>query len=114
MASLRQGSRGSPSKPSGLDAEPLEALVEAGELAAAVDQALLPAGPRRVRLGVDVEAQRVAGLAVGRTRLVGAPVGQHDRDLVIVGVDAFLHRIALKIKRAYSNAAPLAQFASVR
>src|SRR5215469_7311612 len=58
-----------------LDAKALEALVEAGELAAAVDQTLLPAGPRRMRLRVDIEAQRVARLAVGRACLVGASIG---------------------------------------
>src|SRR5216684_1097898 len=44
----------------------LEAAVEARELAAGVEQALLPAGPCGVRFGVDLEAQRVARLAVGR------------------------------------------------
>src|SRR5438105_14740637 len=77
---------------SGLDAKALEALVETGELAAAVEQAVLPAGPRGMRFRVDVEAQRVARLAVGRTGLVGAPVGHHDRDFVIIRVNAFFHR----------------------
>src|SRR5215472_3217048 len=99
MVSLRRGSRCSLSKPLGLDPEALEALVEASELAAAVDQTLLPSGPRRMRFWIDVEAQRVARLAVGRTCLVRATVGHHDRDLVIVRVNAFFLRTALK-KRA--------------
>src|SRR6516162_10204816 len=99
MVSLGRGSRSSLDEPSGLDAEALEALVETGELAAAVDQPLRPSGPRRMRLRVDVEPQRVARLAVSRTRLIGAPVGHHDSDLVIVGVNAFFHRVALR-KRA--------------
>ena len=41
-----------------------------------------------MRFRVDVEAQRVAGFAVGRARLIRGAVGHHDRDLVIVGVDA--------------------------
>src|SRR3546814_5158290 len=49
------------------------------------------AGPGRVRLGVDVQAHGDARLAVGRAGLVLAPVGHHDGDLVIVGVDVFLH-----------------------
>src|SRR5271165_1282899 len=49
---------------SGLDAKSLESLVEAGELTAAVNQALLPAGPGRMRFRIDVEAQGVAGFAV--------------------------------------------------
>src|SRR6516225_8118950 len=108
MVSLRRGSRGSLSQPSGLDAEALKALVEASELAAAVDQTLLPSGPRRMRFWVDVEAQRVARLAVGRTCLVRATVGHHDRDLVIVRVNAFFHRTALKSGRLYQCAASCA------
>src|SRR5207244_10570896 len=37
------------SRPLVLDAKALEALVETGELAAAVEQAVLPAGPRGMR-----------------------------------------------------------------
>src|SRR6516164_1774905 len=95
MVSLRRGSRGSRNDSSGLDSKTLEALVEAGELAAAVDQTLPPPGPRRMRFRVDVEEQRVARLAVSRARLVGGPIGQHDRDFVIVGVDTFFHRVTL-------------------
>src|SRR3546814_18692582 len=49
------------------------------------------AGPGRVRLGVDVPAHGDARLAVGRAGLVLAPVGHHAGDIVIVGVDVFLH-----------------------
>src|SRR6185437_4425513 len=75
----------------GARAEAREALVEARELTAGIEETLLPAGPGRVRLGVDVEAQRVAFLAIGRARLVAAAVGHHDGDLVIIGVNLFLH-----------------------
>src|SRR5262249_61730550 len=49
-----------------LEAEAGELLLEAREPAAAVDQLLGAAGPGRVRLGVDVEVQRIARLAPGR------------------------------------------------
>src|ERR1700739_404206 len=55
---------------SALDTKPLEPLVEAGQLSTAVDQPLLSAGPGRMRLRVDVEAQCVSWLAVGRARLI--------------------------------------------
>src|SRR3974377_668911 len=105
MVSVGRGSRDGLSRPSGLDAEALEALVEAGELAAGVDQPLLSPGPRRMGLRVDVQAQRVAGFAVSRTRFVRVPVGHHDRDLVIVRVNAFLHASPLKNRRAYISTA---------
>src|SRR6476660_9281500 len=79
-------------RPSVLDAKALEALVETGELAAAIEQTMLPAGPRRMRFRIYIQAQRVARLAVGRTGLVGAPVGHYDRDFVIIRVNAFFHR----------------------
>src|SRR5579875_569102 len=84
-----------PPKTLRFDAEAAEALVEAGELAAGIDQPLLSAGPGRMRFRIDLQAQGVAGLAVGRARLVGSAVGHDDRDLVIIGVDAFLHRLIL-------------------
>jgi hypothetical protein len=41
-------------------------LLETRQPAAAINQVLLAAGPRRMRLRVDVEMQRIAGLAPGR------------------------------------------------
>src|SRR5882672_9034843 len=95
----------------GLDAEILEALVEAGELAAGVEQAMLAAGPGRVRLRIDIEPQRVAGFAVGRACLIGAAIGHHDSDLVIIRVDLVLHRFkpqkaSLAAGPVYSGAGP--------
>src|SRR5215472_10967492 len=52
------------------DAEALESLVEASQLTAAVDEALLPACPSRVRFWIDVEPQRIPRFAVGRARLI--------------------------------------------
>src|SRR6266436_9877593 len=100
------------SRPSGLDAKALEALVETGELAAAVEQTMLPAGPCGMRFRIYIQAQRVARLAVGRTRFVGVPVRHQDRDFVIVRVDSFLHRTILQAGRGYSEAPPPAQFRS--
>src|SRR3954447_7519186 len=73
-----------------LAAEALEAAVELLYLAA-FDDLHVAAGPGRVRLRVDVEVQRVAFLAVGRTRRERAPVGHDHRDLVVVGMDVRLH-----------------------
>src|SRR5436190_6802601 len=81
-----------------LRAEILEAAIEAGELSAGVEQAVLAAGPGRVRFRVDIEAQRVAFLAIGRAGLVARPVGHHDRDLVVIRVNAFLHRTYPQIR----------------
>src|SRR5512135_1725662 len=86
-------------------AEIAEALVEAGELPARVQQLLLAAGPGRVRLRVDVEAQRIARLPVGGAGLVAGAVGHHHGDLVVIGVDAFLHGPGPSPKeRLYSEA----------
>src|SRR5215472_11329086 len=74
-----------------LDAQILEALLELGELAAAVHQAM-NAGPGRMRLGIDLEIERVAGLAPGRARLEGRSVGHHDVDLMVFGMDLLFHR----------------------
>src|SRR5260370_34613962 len=81
---------------SGLAPEALEAPVEARELAAGVEQALLAAGPGWVRFRVDFEAQRVARFAVGRARLIAAAVGHHDGDVVIIRLNAVLHRATLR------------------
>src|SRR5258708_23998872 len=66
--------------------------IEAGELAAGVEQAVLAAGPGGVRFRVDFEGQRVAFLAVGRAGLVARPVRPHDRDLLGIRVNAVLPR----------------------
>src|SRR5690349_15438087 len=92
---------GSQRLPRLLGAEALEAAVEAGKLTAGVQQALLAAGPGRVRFRVDLQPQRVPRLAVGRAGLIAAAIGHHDRDLVIIGVNAFLHRTNPRISRAY-------------
>src|SRR4051794_10255746 len=51
-----------------LDSQPGELLVELRNLAAAVDDPVLPR-PCRMRLRIDVQTQRVAGLAVAGPRL---------------------------------------------
>src|SRR5690348_12674399 len=83
-----------------LKADALEPLVEAGELTGAVDEALLTASPGWVGFRIDFEVKRVAGLAIGRARLVARAVGHHDGDLVIIGMDAVLHR-ALRKSRGF-------------
>src|SRR5262249_17453498 len=74
-----------------LEAEPGELLLEARKPAAAVDQLLLAAGPGRVRLGVDVEAQRVARLAPGRAGGELGAIGHDDLDGVVLGMGVGLH-----------------------
>src|SRR5579863_2231225 len=94
-------SRGQPTPESsgkGLLFQPnaLETLVETGELAAAVDQPLLAARPGRMGLRIDLKVQRVAGFAIGRARLVARTIRHHNGDLVVVRVDAVLHRALRK------------------
>ena len=71
--------------------ETTEALVEARDLAAGVEQSAAAAGPCRVRGRVDLERQRVAFLAPRRAGLVGRAVGHLDGDEVIVGVSPGFH-----------------------
>src|SRR5690242_5277252 len=73
-----------------LDTESGELLVELGDLPAGV-QNTLHAGPRRVGLRVNVQAQRVARLAHAGTGLELRSVGHDDGDLVVIGMDAGLH-----------------------
>src|SRR5262249_53941360 len=74
-----------------LEAEAGELLLEAREPAAAVDQLLGAAGPGRVRLGVDVEVQRIALLAPGRAGGELGSVGHDDLDGVVIRVGVGLH-----------------------
>src|SRR5262249_16265481 len=89
---------------SALDAETLEAFIEAGQLSAGVDQTLLSTGPRRMRFRVDVEPQGVPRFAVGRARLVGGPVRHDDGDFMIIGVNSFFHGRVLGTAAAYIEA----------
>src|SRR5580658_1494047 len=66
--------------------EAFELLIEPRQSAAAIKQMLLAAGPGRVRLRIDVEMQRIAGLAPGRTRREFGAVGHKHLDQVIIGM----------------------------
>src|SRR3546814_9695384 len=59
--------------------EPAEALVEARDLPARIDEALVAAGPCRMRRRIDVERHRVALFAPGGTRLEQRAVGHLHR-----------------------------------
>src|ERR1700722_3054467 len=48
-----------------LQADALEALVEAGELAAGLVKPVLAADPGRMRFRIDIEMERLAGFPVG-------------------------------------------------
>src|SRR5215510_1904952 len=63
-----------------LDAQVLEALLELGELTATF-QKPVDAGPRRMRLGIDFQIERLAGLPPGRAGLETRTVGHDDVDL---------------------------------
>src|SRR5262245_6435527 len=67
-----------------------EAVLEALHAAAAID-VLAHAGPRRMGLGIDVEAHGRALLAPGRPRLEAGAVGHDNRDLVVVGMGLLFH-----------------------
>ena len=67
-----------------------EALVELRDLPARINNALL-AGPGRVRLRINVQANGIARLAVAGTGLELGPVGHDDVDLMIGGMDIGLH-----------------------
>ena len=77
---------------SALEAEALETLVEFRKLAAAVDEPV-NARPGGMGLGIDVELERVSGLAVSGARIKARAIGHNDRDLVIFRVDVFFHAI---------------------
>lgn len=51
----------------------------------------MAAGPRRVRIGIDVELERVAFLAPGGTGLKGRTVRHLDSNHMIIGMDVSLH-----------------------
>src|SRR5947208_15235990 len=72
-----------------LDSETGKSLVEFRHLTTAIDDPML-AGPGRVRLRVDIQTQRVAGLAVAGPGRERSAVGHHDGNLVIFGVDTGL------------------------
>ena len=73
-----------------LDAEIGEALVELGQLTAGIDQTV-NAGPCRMRFGVDIKTQRIAGLAPGGAGLEFAAVGHDHINFMVVGMDVVLH-----------------------
>src|SRR5690606_38929451 len=113
FAFLSRAPRRAPEAQLLLQAEAAEALVELRNLPAAIDQTML-AGPGRMGLGVDVQAHGLTRLAVGRARLVLGPVGHHDGDLVIIGVDVFLHGSGpLKRRAVYPTAPPGASLGSL-
>src|SRR3984893_19179788 len=74
--------------------EARELLLEPRHAAAAIEQLLGAAGPGRVRLGVDIEVQLVAGLAPGRARLVLGAIGHDDGNCMIIVVNFGFHRIS--------------------
>src|SRR5712691_9595276 len=74
-----------------LEAEASELLLEAGDPPGAIHDLLLAAGPRRVRLRVDVETQRVTLLAPGGAGGELGAVRHDDLDGVVFGMSVGLH-----------------------
>ena len=59
-------------------------LLEARQAPAAVGQALIAAGPGRMRVWVDIKLQGIAFAAIGRIGGEFRTVGHNDRDLMVV------------------------------
>ena len=70
-----------------------ETLVELGNLPPGI-QNTLDARPGRMSLGVNVQTQLCARFAVAGAGLVLAAISHHDRDFMVVGVDAGFHNIS--------------------
>src|ERR1700677_2889204 len=68
-----------------------EARVEPRQAAAAIQELLRTAGPGRMGVRIDVEVEGRALLAVGRAGVELRPVGHHDLDHVVIGMDVGLH-----------------------
>ena len=66
-------------------------FLETRQPAAAVEELLLTAGPRRMRFRIDVEVQRIARLAPGRAGGEFGAVGHHDLDCVVIGMGIGFH-----------------------
>src|SRR5215468_5347103 len=68
-----------------------EPLLEPRQATATIDQLLCAAGPRRMRLRVDVEAHGVAEFTPRRTRQKLGAVGHDDLDRVIARMNVGFH-----------------------
>ena len=73
------------------DADTLITLVELGNLTTGVNQAVLT-GVSRMSFRVDVETQRIARFAIGRTGLVLGAICHLDSNFMIIGMNIFLQR----------------------
>ena len=77
------------------EAEAAEALVELGDLTGGIDQTPDAAGPGGMGLGIDIEAQGIARGAPCGARGVAAAIGHHHGNVVVIGMDIFLHFLNL-------------------
>src|SRR5690606_6260136 len=76
-------------------ADKAELLLEPAHATATVDELLAAAGPGRMRRRVDVEDERVAFRAIGRTGLKRRTIVHLDGDEVVVRMGLFLHGLRL-------------------
>src|SRR5262249_53127092 len=79
--------------------ESREFLLETRDAAATINNLLLPACPRGMRFGVDVQVQHVTLLAPRGARGEFASVSHHHLDGVVVGMGILLHRFKPGPKR---------------
>src|SRR5437763_10884918 len=70
-------------------------LLEPREAPAPIQQLLLPAGPGRMRLRIDVKTQRIALLAPGGAGSEFATIGHDHLDGVIVRMNIWFHDLIL-------------------
>src|SRR5882762_8185374 len=87
-----------------LEADSRKLLLEPRQPPAAVEKLLLAAGPGRVRLGIDIEAQRVAFLAPGGAGGEFRTVSHHHLNGVIVRMQVRFHGAhPARLARAYRS-----------
>lgn len=90
--------------------EEAKLLLEARYTSATVKNGLGSAGPCRMGLGINIQRQRVAILAIGRTGHEFGAVGHHNIDGVIVRVNAFFHRIIFQVWREKPRMVTIVKF----
>ena len=88
-----------------LQAKTRETFVEARDLTAAVDDAML-ASPRRMAGRINLQLQRCTGGAPGGAGLELGAVGHNDRYFVIIRMDISLHRTYSSARHALVDQRP--------
>ena len=87
-----------------------EFLLKARNASATVKNGLGAAGPRRMGLGINIQRQRIAILAIGRTGHKFAAICHHNIDGVIIRVNAFFHRKISQVWREKPRMVTIVKF----